>query len=104
MLQPVKPQSHAAYHTGRGPHVGHEMVRIRLEGDGAARLSFTQQHPGNDEIDGGGVTETPSPSPSWSISLGWSRRLIAALIIPYRRAQDRMPSVTLAKYSALLWP
>ena len=31
------------------------------------------------------VTETPSPSPSWPISLGWSRRLIAALIIPMQR-------------------
>ena len=58
-------------------------------GDGAARLSFTQQDPGNDEIDGGCGDRNPQPQPQLFDPTGLLQAIDRRADNSDRRAQDQ---------------
>ena len=91
-------------HADGGPHVGHQVAGIRLQGDGVVAPPGAHQPVATPRLMRDAMTEMTRPSPTCSNGTGCMSRGRAVMMIPAAASRIMPPSKPLEKYSALERP
>ena len=90
---------------GRGPDVGHQVLRVGLDRDAVVLARDLQHDARGREVRGAGERRDDAcPSPRRASGCGSTSRMAADQKIATAATRISAPSTPLEKYSALSWP